>query len=111
MFQDPESHQGIQLQIIHTQNMDHLAFTWKSTQVDLNFGFQVGICIGWLESQQWKKYVPLQSDFSQHPKFDKPNIQQQKIAPHEPFTTLVDLHKILLPIADFESKKVLFNLQ
>jgi hypothetical protein len=64
-----------------------------------------------LESQQWQKYIPLQSDFPQHPKFDKPNIQQQEIAPHEPFTTLVDLHKILLPIADFENKKVLFNLQ
>jgi hypothetical protein len=111
MFQDPESHQGIQLQMIHTQNMDHLAFSWKSTQVYLYFGFQVGICIGLLKSQQWKKYVPLQSNFPQHPNFQKPNIQQQEIAPHKPFTTLVDLHKILLPIANFENKKVLFNLQ
>ncbi len=31
--------------MIHTQNVDHLANSWKPTQVDFNFGFQVDICI------------------------------------------------------------------
>jgi len=62
--------------MIHTQNVDHLANFWKSKQVDLSFGFQVGICIALSKSQQWKKYVPLQSNFPQYPKFDEPSIQQ-----------------------------------
>jgi hypothetical protein len=88
--------------------MDHLAFSWKSTQVNLNFEFQVNICIALLKSQQWKKntfHFNLTSHKTQ--KFDKPSIQEQEIVPHEPFTTLVDLHKILLPIANII---IIYNL-
>jgi hypothetical protein len=62
--------------MIHTQNVDHLANSWKSKQVDLSFGFQVGICVTLLEFQQWRKYVLLQFDFPQYPKFDEPSIRQ-----------------------------------
>jgi hypothetical protein len=81
--------------------MDHLAFSWKSTQVNLNFEFQVNICIALFKIPTMEKntfHFNLTSHKTQ--KFDKPSIQEQEIVPHEPFTTLVDLHRILLPIAN-----------
>ncbi len=39
LFQEPQTHKGIQLKMIHTQNVDHLANSWKLTQVDFSFGF------------------------------------------------------------------------
>jgi hypothetical protein len=69
---------------------DHLVSFWKSTQVDSNFGFQVGICIALSKSYHWKKYFFILSNFPQYPKFDEPSIQQQEIVLHEPSTILVD---------------------
>jgi hypothetical protein len=37
--------------MLHNQNMDHLSISWKSTQVDLSFKFQVSFYEALSQSQ------------------------------------------------------------
>jgi hypothetical protein len=56
-----------------------------------------------------KKMCSASIRFPTIPKIDEPSIQQHEIAPHEPSTTLMDLHKTLLLITNFENKKVFIS--
>jgi hypothetical protein len=47
-----------------------------------------------------------QIGFPQYLKFDEPHIQQEKPTPHAILTTLMDPHKILQPIENFEKMLV-----
>jgi hypothetical protein len=58
-------------------------------------------------SNRKKKF--LQFSFPKYLKFDKLSIQQEEIVSHVLSTTLMDLHKTLQPIVDFENMQVLIT--
>jgi hypothetical protein len=95
--------------MFHNQSVDHLADSLKLIQVYVSFKFQVTFMKPCQNSCNIEKNSFLQFSFPKYLKFDKLNIQQEEIVSHMPSTTLMDLHKTLQPIANFENMQVLIT--